>query len=160
MSKPESDKEETETETEEENIIREMSKCVISTLGLNNEFVGLFYKYIHFLFIFLIGFVAVFNNNIFHLIIILIIISLDALSVVILHECPLTKLEQKYLNTNSCDERSNHFKKAGIVYKCEHEYEKQIELLINAWLIIALKCMLIIFLRTFNFKLQNYSNIY
>ena len=147
----------------DENIFRTISSSVLETIkkfGITNEVVGLIYTYVHFLIIFLVGFIFSFNNNIYHLIAILIVISLDALSVVVLHGCPLTLLEQKYLNTSSCEERSESFKNARIVYKCDHEYEKQIEILINVWTLIALKCLVLIFLKTFNCKLNNFHSIY
>lgn len=142
------------------NIVRDMSKKILERLPDKEKVIGLIYINIHFFLIFLIGFIAVFNNNIYHLCVTLIIISFDALSVVILHGCPLTKLEQKYLKTDSSIERCELFKKRGIVYKCEHEYEKQIELLVNIWTIIAIKCLSIIFLKMFNLKLHDYNNIY
>jgi len=147
----------------DENIFRTISSNILVTIkqiGITNEVVGLIYTYVHFLIIFLVGFIFSFNNNIYHLIVVLILISLDALSVVVLHGCPLTLLEQKYLNTNTCEERSEILKNSKIVYKCEHEYEKQIELLINVWTLIAVKCLILIFLKTFNCKLKNFHSIY
>ena len=46
------------------------------------------------------------------------------------------------------------------MYKCDHDYERQIELLVNVFLLIALKCLTILFLRTINLKLYNYNNMY
>ena len=115
---------------------------------------------IHNIFIFAVGFILLFNNNLFYLAVLLIIVSLDALSVVILHECPLTTMEKKYMNISSCDIRNNILKNSGIVYNCDHDYEKQIELLINVWMLIAGKCLCIIFFKTFQLKLFNHGNIY
>ena len=147
----------------DENIFRVTSKNILEKIkkfGIENKIIGLVYIYVHFLFIFLIGFIFAFSNNIFHLCITLIVVSLDALSVVVLHGCPLTTLEKKYLNITSCEKRANNFKNANIVYTCEHEYEKQIEILINVWTLIAVKCVLLVFLKTFNFKLNNDNLIY
>ena len=47
-----------------------------------------------------------------------------------------------------------------IMYNCDHTYEKQIELLINIWCIIAVKCLIIIFLNMFNIKLIDLNKIY
>jgi len=144
----------------ENTIIRNISKFLNEKLGLTYKNLGLFYKYMHLLFIFIIGFITIFNNNVIHLCIVIVIISLDAISVILLHECPLTTLEKKYLKTTSCEERRTFFDKLNILYNCDHEYEKQIELLINVWSIIAFKCLIIIFLKTFHFKLNNYNHIY
>ena len=48
----------------------------------------------------------------------------------------------------------------GIMYNCDHEYEKQVELLINAWMLVSGKMLFILFLKTLNIKLTNYNNIY
>jgi hypothetical protein len=90
----------------------------------------------------------------------LIIISLDAFSIVVLHQCPLTILEKKYLKKTSCEERKNILKNVGIFYKCNHYYEHQIELLINVWLLVACKCLVIILLKTFNIKLIDNMKLY
>jgi hypothetical protein len=153
-------KEESEIkEDKQENIIRNISKYILTYIE-KNKIVGVTYTYTHYFYIFFISFIFSFNNNIIHLCILLIIITLDGFVVVMLHGCPLTILEQKYLNTNSCDKRCNNLKDLKIMYKCDHEYEKTIELLINVWILIAAKCLLIIFFNTFNFKIQNYNNIY
>ena len=142
------------------NIIRKISNFLNDTFHLKEIKYNSCYLIIHTIFIFLISFVALFNNNIYHLCIILIIISLDAFSVVVLHECPLTTMEKKYMNLSCCDIRNENLKKMDILYNCDHNYEKQIELLINSWTLIAGKCACIIFLKTFNLKLFNYNNIY
>ena len=82
------------------------------------------------------------------------------MSIVFLHECPLTTMEKKYLGITSCEIRNEFLEKSGIMYKFDHDYEKQIELLINIWTIIASKCLLIIFLKMFNVQLIDTSNIY
>jgi len=143
-----------------QNVCRKFAKYINDIFNLKALKYTTYYKEIHFLFIFLIGFIGLFNNNISHLCAILIVISMDALSVVLLHECPLTTMEKKYLNTTSCEIRNNHFKSLGIMYNCDHDYEKQIELLINVWMLVAGKIIVILFLKTFNYKLTNFNNIY
>jgi hypothetical protein len=121
---------------------------------------GFAYYYLHCFFIFVIIFIAFFSTSNKELIILLIIISLDAVSVIYLHECPLTSMEKKYLGYTGCDERDDYLKKMNIMYNCEHTYEKQIELLINIWCIISVKCLVIISLNMFNIKLIDSNNIY
>lgn len=133
---------------------------IIKKSGIKNSVIGFYYIFFHSIIIFLVGFTLLFTININHLIILLIIVSLDAFSVVVLHGCPLTILEQKYLGTNGCDERTNSFKQMGIFYTCRHEYEKQIELLINVWTLIAGKCLSLLLFKLFNLKLKNYNNLY
>lgn len=146
-----------------ENIIYKLTSFIFKIIKTNNikhTVIGLYYLYFHLLIIILVGFNLVFSVNLNHLIVLLIIVSLDALSVVVLHGCPLTILEEKYLKINSCEERTKGIKSLGIFYRCDHEYEKQIELLVNVWTLIAGKCLLLIFFRTFKIKLKNYYNIF
>ena len=111
-----------------------------------NKWKGILYFNIHLYLIYVIGFIALFTTSVFNLIVILIIVSLDAISIVFLHECPLTTMEKKYLGITSCEMRNEFLEKSGIMYTCTHDYEKQIELLINVWTIIASKCVSIILL--------------
>ena len=109
---------------------------------------------------FTIIFITFFSTSLWHLLIILVIISFDAISIIFLHECPLTALEKKYLGKTGYDEHIENYKKSGIMYNCNHQYEKQIELSINAWLLVTLKMLTIVFFEQFNVKLQDASNIY
>ena len=160
--KEKKEKKEVEKEIKEENIVRIISNKILEYIpnGLNDNTFGLFYKYIHLIYIFLIGFIFLFNNNLIHLSFLLIIISLNTFSIVIFHGCPLTHLEKKYLNISSCSEYYDFYRNSKIMYKCDHDYERQIELLVNVFLLIALKCLTILFLRTINLKLYNYNNMY
>lgn len=145
------------------NLVRNISNYVLTIFkqhGIEHTVIGFYYSFVHFLIFILIGFNLLFNTNVIHLFILLVIVSIDAMSIVILHSCPLTKLEEKYLGINACEEKTFQMKQLGIFYRCDHEYEKQVELLINAWSLIAVKCMMIIFFKMFNFKLNNCSDLY
>jgi hypothetical protein len=69
-------------------------------------------------------------------------------------------MEKKYLGISDCDIKDEFLKNIGIMYKCDHTYEKQIELLINVWTMIASKIMAIIFFNMFDIKLVDVSKIY
>jgi len=145
------------------NCIRTLSNGILNFLKLNgftNTFIGLCYMVYHYLFMVLGAFIILFNINLRHLFYTLLFVSIDAFAIVVLHNCPLTHLEQKYLNTNLVYERSNFFKNCGIVYTCDHEYEKQIELLINIALFLVMKCLVLIVLNTFHIRLHNTNNLY
>jgi uncharacterized membrane protein len=85
-----------------ENIIRKISNRIRKSIKKSGfkEIIGIIYTYIHYLIIFWVGFVFAFNTNVVDLCILLVIVSLDAFAVVVLHGCPLTSLEQKYLMTS------------------------------------------------------------
>lgn len=136
-----------------ENIIRDISNFFSNYLKKNNlsiKIVGWYYQFIHYFIIILIGIVMLFNNNPFYLTLLLIVISLDAFSIVILHNCPLTILEQKYLKTSLVKDRMKNFRKSKIMYRCNHIYEQQIELLINVWCLVACKILFILTMKTIN----------
>jgi hypothetical protein len=141
------------------NIIRTLSDFINQKASFKN-IKGNVYLQIHNYIILTILFVTIFNNSIIHLIIILIIISLDAFSIVVLHECPLTGLERKYLGVSGMDVRIKCLKELKISYNCDHDYEKQIELLINIWCIVVIKILFIIIFVSFKINLHNFNNIY
>jgi hypothetical protein len=143
----------------DKNVVRQISNYLNDMFNLN-KLRGNLYFCIHMYIMFVIGFISFFTTSVNILIIILIIVSLDAISIVFLHECPLTTMEKKYLGITSCEMRNEQLTNAGIMYNCDHEYEKQIELLINVWTMIAAKCMSIIFLQMFNYKLIDTAQIY
>jgi len=140
-----------------QNIIRNTSIHLKETLSqhYSNKVIGYYYTIIHYMVMILCGFIICFNTNIVQVCCALIVISLDAFSIVVLHGCPLTQLEQKYLHTDTSKERYDYFKKCGIVYQCKHEYEKQVELLVNVWLLLASKCLFLIVFKTFHIQLSN-----
>ena len=128
------------------NPIRRISTFVYNYFKLKNVNLKQ-YHILHNFYIGLIVLIMLFNNNLFHLSILLLIISLDAFSIVVLHNCPLTILEKKYLKTTLFEMRNKLIKKTGIPYKCNHQYEQTIESVINVWLMISMKCLIIIFLK-------------
>lgn len=141
------------------NIFRQFGNFFNSIFNFN-RLKGVMYFNVHLYMMFIIGFATLFSTSIATLIALLVIVSMDALSIVVLHECPLTTMEKKYLGISSCEIRNEFLYNAGIMYTCDHDYEKQIELLINVWTMIAAKCLLIIFLQMFYIKLFDVSNIY
>jgi len=141
------------------NIIRQFGNFFNSIFNFN-RLKGAMYFNIHLYVVFIIGFATLFTTSIATLIALLVIVSMDALSIVVLHECPLTTMEKKYLGITSCEIRNEFLYNSGIMYTCEHDYEKQIELLINVWTMIAGKCLTIIFLQMFYIKLFDVSKIY
>ena len=150
------EKKEQESEKPEEknvlprNVIREYAKSFSPFL---KKTIGHYYLLIHNIIIAVGCFVFFFSNRIFYLAVLLNIIILDCMSIVFIHDCPLTMLEKKYLDNSMVESRQKSFKDMGIVYECDHEYEKQLELLINLWSFISLKIFYIIIMDITNIKL-------
>ena len=132
------------------NVIREYAKYFSPFL---KKTIGHYYLLIHNIIIAVGCFVFFFSNHIFYLAVLLNIIILDCMSIVFIHDCPLTMLEKKYLDNSMVESRQKSFKDMGIVYECDHEYEKQLELLINLWSFISLKIFYIIIMDITNIKL-------
>ena len=134
------------------NSIRNMSKKTKNwfiRIGIPEEYIGYYYQLLHYIIIFGGGFVILFNTNPYHLTLLLIIISLDAFANVVVHDCPLTALERKYLKTSLSSERRENLKKANIVYKCNHVYESQVELIVNMWTMVTCKIIVILIMKSF-----------
>lgn len=110
--------------------------------------IGYYYSVLHFL-LFGLGVVLIlFNTTIWHLFILLFMVSCDAFAMVVCHDCPLTRLEKKYLGSSGKQRFNQYLTRAGIVYKCHHLYESQLELVLNMWSLIAIKLMCLIFFKT------------
>ena len=143
------------------NIVREVSLKLCSTIGVHvSRLAYSVYVYIHLCFMALIAGITLFSTNLFHLAVLFMIISMDALSVVVLHGCPLTALEKATCKTDLNETRCSITKTMGIFYACEHEYEKTIDLMVNVWLLVAFKILVIITLKSLNVKIKDFSCIY
>lgn len=120
-----------------------------------NKIIGTYYYLIHVFIMITGGIILLFDNNIYHLIILLIIGSLDALACVILHDCPLSILENKYLNISIIDNHHSFFNDKKILYKCDHRYEKTLEFLTTMITSLCGKINLLILMKLFSFKVNN-----
>lgn len=117
--------------------------------------IGMYYGIVHLLIVVLGVFIFLFSNNLCFLSVILVIIILDCSAIVALHNCPLTLLEEKYLKISGLTVRRNILKNMGIVYQCTHEYESQLELLINMWCFVSFKMFVIIITQMFNIRINS-----
>jgi hypothetical protein len=141
------------------NAIREFLNNFIKK-DIKDKILGSYYMSLHSIIIFLGTTIILFSNNIFHLIAILICVAVDSLCIVILHDCPLTFLEKKYLGSSIAELREKRLADYNIVYKEDHLYETQIELLINLTCLIVFKILVLVFLDLFNIDKPNYPAIY
>lgn len=138
------------------NIIREFYESIKMYIPMT---IGIYYGTLHLFVMFFSAIVLLFDTNIYHLIILLNIVFIDAISCIFLHNCPLTELEKKYLGHSIVGTRMNIFRNVGICYQCNHEYENTIEFLTNiAGLLIGKISVLIaskIFSIEFSFSFKN-----
>lgn len=123
------------------NIIR---KLITTVSPYIKPYIGAFYSFIHLVFMIFVVLCICFTNNIFHLSAVLLIMALDMLFILTVHECPLTILEKKYLGTSIIHKIKKDFKKAGINYKCNHIYECQLECVITMCSVVVSKIFVLI----------------
>jgi hypothetical protein len=142
------------------NIVRRWSNAFNGKYDLKTLMKSEMYSFLHGVYCVLICFVVVFSTNLHYLLISLIIVALDAISIIFLHQCPITMLERKFIGESDCDFRQKILTKLGISYDCDHIYEQQIEFIINFLFIIAMKCFLIMFMKSFNYKLNDDAMLY
>ena len=130
--------------------IRSWSKIVLKFIQkyVPKKMIGYYYQILHNIIIFGGSYILLFSNNIAHLVACLIIVSLDAFANVVCHDCPLTRLEKKYLRNSLSHERRKQIKELNILYKCNHIYESQVELIVNVWTLLACKIVVLIILGT------------
>jgi hypothetical protein len=126
--------------------MREILRMLVPYL---KPIVGCYYGTLHICIMILGATLLLFDNNVIHLWLLLSTISVDAFSTVILHNCPLTLLERKYLGIGWKGFRTNFFKKIKIDYRCNHEYENTIELLSNLGALTMFKILLICVMHCF-----------
>jgi len=95
-----------------------------------------------------------FCNSILDLLIAILISSLNAISIVFMNECPLTRLEQKYLKKSGSKDCIEFLKNLNIHYDCNHIYEKQLEGITILLASMVIKVLFILFLKMFHIKLK------
>jgi hypothetical protein len=142
------------------NIVRRWSNAFNGTYDLKTLMKSQIYSLFHHIYGFLICFVVIFSTNINYLLISILIVALDGISIIFLHQCPITMLERKYIGDSDSDLRERVMKKLDISYQCNHIYEQQIDFVINILFIITLKLFAILYMSTFNYKLNDDSMLY
>ena len=110
-----------------------------------NYIIGIYYSIVHTIFITSIGFILLLSNNITYLSIIAILLILEIAINATFHDCPLNVFELKYSKISGKTNRAYTSFNAGIVYKCYHYYENQLDLIINLCSGILGKIAMLIF---------------
>lgn len=133
------------------NKIRDLSKTSSSFI---KQVIGNYYGLLHTILIIGGAAIILFSNNLSHLALILLVISLDAFAIVVRHDCPLTEMEEKYLGISGKRQINEYLKNYGIVYNCSHLYESQLELVVNFWALTACKIVMLIILKMLKIELN------
>jgi len=134
------------------NIVRQISNNIPFSI---KKVIGYYYVCIHYMLAVLSIFILLFSKNLFFLTVMLVFLSLDATSIIFLHNCPLTMLETKYLGYSTISFRRKMLNKLNVLYECNHTYETQLEILINIVSVTACKIMYIIFMDMLSIELKN-----
>jgi hypothetical protein len=133
------------------NIVRTISHAVKPHL---QYYIGAYYSSLHLMLMSLGFFIILFSNNLHYLLTMFIIVIIDAIVILILHDCPLTMLERKHLNTSIKDINMYCLRNMKINYNCDHDYETQLEFVINISCAIAFKICWIIIMRMTKIKIS------
>lgn len=141
----------------EENIIH---NCMNRVRPYLKKLCGAWYMYLHLCLAVFSTIIFLFDNNVYHLILLLNIIFLDSLSCIILSDCPLNILEEKYTNTSMLIERMKCYNNFGIMYKCDHIFECTMELLINVATLLSIKIVMLIAMQIFSINFHPSTMIY
>jgi hypothetical protein len=120
---------------------------------VKDSIIGSYYYYIHLFIMTMCGLTIFFSKNIHYLTILLIIVTLDLILMVILHDCPITMYEQKYLGTSGIADKNKFLKNLGISHQCDHYYEVQLETVINIWSVIVSKISTLIIFKLLRFDI-------
>ena len=145
------EKEEKEEQLSEVNNVRKLSNLAQPYI---HWLKGLYYGCLHLFIMMTYATILLFNNNIYHLLISLNIVILDALCCVFVHDCPLTILEKKYLGRSLISTRMVVLEKMGILYQCDHIYEITLEFLTNIGTLIVGKIGVLIILYMIDIRLN------
>ena len=113
------------------------------------DFFGNYYTIVHSFFVVAVGYLICFVNDMSYLVIGLLIMSLDGYANVVLHNCPLSMMEEKYLEKSGIESRLEMLRTMGIMYSATNTYDIQLETIINAWTLIAGKILMLIIFRNF-----------
>ena len=132
--------------TELQKVIKKLKPYLEPTLGL-------YYGSLHIIIMLTCSTVLLFDNNAVHLIIMFILLAADALSCIILKNCPLTILARKYLGKTWMGTRFEVLQNLGIDHKCCHEYEATLETLMNMGGLFILKISVLFILTLFPFSI-------
>jgi len=116
-------------------------------------FLGAYYGTLHIIIMLSCATVLLFDNNAVHLIIMFNLLAVDAISCIILKNCPLTILERKYLGKTWMSTRFEVLQNLGIDHKCCHEYEATLETLMNMGGLFILKLSVLFILTLFPFSI-------
>ena len=118
---------------------------------LPKAWIGRYYTTLHYRLIRISGVILLFSNNILYLTLMSLIIVSDGACIVTLHNCPLTQLEQRYIQQDAMSSFKATLAGADLMYDCNHVYESQLEFVINLWCLVALKMLVLVLMRTFKF---------
>jgi len=125
----------------EKNIIDESCSIINPII---KKTIGVYYYIIHLVIILFGASILVFSNNIWYLLILINIVSIDCLAIIAFQKCPLTILEKKYLNT-----------KLNLNYFFNNElyvYEKQLEFVIGIWSLLVIKIFTLIIMKSLKYN--------
>ena len=103
------------------------------------------YQIVHWVYAVSVALLVLFEMNMAHLCILLLVVSSQTAGLVLMQGCPLTLLERRHTTKT----HKQALQRLGIGYECDHEYESSLETMIHVWLAISLKLLVLMLARMF-----------
>ena len=130
--------------------------------GVRLCLVGAFYCCLHYFYMISMFLIIAFSCNISYLLVVMAILTMNAVAVASANDCPLNLLEQKYLSSSCLSVRTWIIQMVlPLKSECRHEFEKTCEYLVNVWTFTAMKCLFIMLFRSVRvFQFENANQLY
>lgn len=129
-----------------ENIVRTISNSIQPYI---QPAWGVYYGILHMIIMCFGAIIILFDTNIYNLLVLVNIVTLDGIACVILHNCPLTILERKHLGTSIVGTHMFLYQNMNVCYTCDHEYELTLEFIFNMAALLVSKIVLLIVSKLF-----------
>jgi len=139
----------------EDNIVRRILKT-FHIKSLKDAIIGSLYYILHQIALVMMVCIVLFSNNLQHLTILFVLIALDGVATTIIHDCPITRLESKYLGTNMCEHKLMVLRDLKIQYHNDKDYEQIIDTILTGGGLIAFKIICILCIQTYKIYINNF----
>ena len=139
----------------EDNIVRRILKT-FHIKSFKDAIIGSLYYILHQIALVMMVCIVLFSNNLQHLTILFVLIALDGVATTIIHDCPITRLESKYLGTNMCEHKLMVLRDLKIQYHNDKDYEQIIDTILTGGGLIAFKIICILCIQTYKLYINNF----
>jgi len=102
------------------------------------------YKIVHLTYAVVLALLVMFEMNLGHLCVLLFVVSVQVAGIVLFQGCPLSQMKRVL----SQKKKRRLLQQCCIGFHCNHEYESQIQTMVQLWLMISLKMFTLMLVKT------------